>query len=446
MLCGCQLAGFGKKDRVPEGGANKNPCFVLALPASGPYAPLGRKIGNGARLAVEEMKATGVNARLETIDTEASGWLARLEGLPEECAIVGGPLQEKAYLSAKKAGLLEKRVFFAFLPSLQQGEEGMLAWRFFPAPHDQVDALSRFGMEEMNINSYGAFYPDDNYGKKMTDLFEKNLSSKNIPLKKASYNPKVPSSFKNAAATLINPEKIPPRYQPIPRTDFEAIFLPDSWKNMDAVTNALIANGEDRLILMGSTLWEPQLSGKAPANAAKYELAVFPGARNESKAPKKLRDAKADFWGALGYDFANFAAWIGLTARVDPVIVTTMAQKASPKIRGMAPISWNNAGRASQSLYIFQVTPQGAKPVNPELLKRTRTAIHERAALRYQGIRDAQFNTPVEEEPIVSANPVAEEPAPQPTAIPRAAPARPDAPPLSNVPQSSYKLRLPSKK
>ena len=55
---------------------------------------------------------------------------------------------------------------------------------------------------------------------------------------------------------------------------------------MPMLTTALAYNGEDRLVLMGTTLWEQGLSGKSVVNTERFALAVFPGAWNQARAPR----------------------------------------------------------------------------------------------------------------------------------------------------------------
>ena len=81
------------------------------------------------------------------------------------------------------------------------------------------------------------------------------------------------------------------------------------------LTTALTYNGEDRLVLMGTTLWEQGLSGKSVVNIERFALAVFPGAWNQARAPKALQSAGHDFWTALGYDFARFSVQLGFAKR-----------------------------------------------------------------------------------------------------------------------------------
>ncbi len=381
---GCQPF-LGSRQSGPQVTRSKNPCIVLALPASGPYAPLASKVKRGAEAARQELKKSGINAHLQDINTEASDWLAKLAALPEMCAVVGGPLQDKKYMEARKAGALQRRVFLSFLPTLAKGDEGVQAWRFFPSPQDQIDALVNFATDQMDIRTYGAFYPTDNYGRRMSDMLGKKLANKHMPLQKAAYNPNAPATWSSSVKTLILPRMLADGKTIVPGTAFEALFVPDSWKRMDGITASLKNNGEDRLVLLGTNIWEQGLSGKQPVKAGTCDLAVFPVAWNRANAPAALKKGNYDFWSALGYDFVQFAGRMGLAAKPDGGAVTALAQETAPMLKAMAPISWNNNGIGSQRMFIYQPTPGGMIPVNVEQFKKNRTAIAEKAALRMQG-------------------------------------------------------------
>ncbi|QCC86479.1 hypothetical protein DDIC_11460 [Desulfovibrio desulfuricans] len=440
-LAACQMP-FGMGQRAPEPKPQPvapapatGPCVVLALPSSGTYAAIAGKVRHGAQMAQNELAANGVKLRLETINTEAPDWLQRLDALPQACSVVGGPLQARNYAQAREHGQLEKRAFFTFVPSLEQGDEGARAWRFFPSPQDQIDTLIGFATTGMNIRTYGAFYPTDAYGVRMTGLMEQSLASQNMLLQKASYNPADPTSWSDAVAPLINAQTPQGSKTPVPQTSFEGLFLPDSWKSMEMLTTSLLYNGEDRLVLLGTTLWEQSLSGKTISNADKYALAVFPAAWNQPQAPRALQVPGTDFWNALGYDFVRFAVSMGLDSRLTTPQVTARAQRASKMIWGMAPISWDNAGVAHQKLFLFGVSPTGMTPVNIETFQQTRARVLQQSALRMQGL------PPVD----ATGAPVA-----APAAGAEAAPAvqqgqtPPSAPIMSNTPRPSYKLSLPT--
>lgn len=430
MLLGCLSAckmPFGGSQRpapAPAQSPKPEACVVLALPASGQYAPIGTKIRQGANIAQKEMAANGVNVRLEIINTEAPDWLQKLNALPASCAVVGGPLQASNYAQARKAGVTDKRAFFTFLPSLEPGDEGVHAWRFFPGQQDQIDALVGFAADSLGIRSYGAFYPTNAYGTRMTGLFEQSLYKRNMPLQKASYNPSDPTSWSSAAAPLINAQTPEGSRTPIPQTAFEALFVPpNSWKSMDMLTTSLLYNGEDRLVLL-TTLWEQDLYGKMVTTPEKFALAVFPGAWNPSHAPRALQSQGSDFWTALGYDFARFSVSLGLDARLTAPEITARAQRASHMVWGMAPIAWDSAGVAHQKLFIFSVSPTGMVPVNVDEFRQTRSNILQQSALRMQGL------PPVD----AQGNPLTPGDGQQPTLQP-----------IGTTPKPSYKLSLPSR-
>lgn len=437
-LAACQMP-FGLGQNAPQSKKPATatpvtgPCVVLALPSSGTYAPIAAKVRHGARLAQNELAANGVKIRVETVNTEAADWLRRLDALPQSCAVVGGPLQARNYAQARQAGQLEKRAFFTFVPTLEQGDEGARAWRFFPSPQDQIDTLINFAANGLGIRTYGAFYPTDAYGTRMTGLMEQSLAKRNMLLQKASYNPADSPSWSDAVAPLINAQTPEGSKTPVPQTSFEALFLPDSWKSMDMLTTSLLYNGEDRLVLLGTTLWEQSLSGKTVSNADRYALAVFPGAWNQMQAPHALQVPGTDFWNALGYDFVRFAVSMGLESRLPTPQITAKAQRASKMIWGMAPISWDNAGVAHQKLFLFGVTASGMAPVDIETFQQTRTRVLQQAALRMQGL------PPVDATGAPLAAPAAgAEAAPAQTA----APAQPGVI-MSTTPRPSYKLSLP---
>ncbi|MDR2819360.1 MAG: hypothetical protein LBB60_02345 [Desulfovibrio sp.] len=432
MLCALILHGgclpFWAKKPVEQAKpaappATAAPCVTLALPVSGSYAPVSAKIRRGAQTAQQEMAKNGITLHLRTVNTESPNWLADLAALPMECAVVGGPLQTNHYAQARQSGAVGQRTFFTFLPALEHGDEGTRAWRFFPSPQDQIDALLAFAADTLDIRAFGVFYPADAYGAAMTGLFEQSLAARNMLAQKASYTPGDASSWSEAVALLIRPTTREGSKTPIPQTSFEALFLPDSWKSMDMLTTSLLYNGEDRLVLLGTTLWEQGLSGKMTPNAEKYALAIFPGAWNALQTSQVMQGN--DFWVALGYDFTRFAANMGINSRLTALEISARAARIAQMAWSMAPISWDLSGLAHQKLFLFQVSPTGMTPLNPEQFQLTRAAVLQRAALRMQGLPslDAEGNPLVPGAPADATN--------QP------------ALPLSATPQPSYKLRLP---
>lgn len=345
--------------------AFKPVCLVLALPG-GPYAPITARIQNGAAAAQKELTAAGVNVEVKQLNTDSPDWLNQLAALPPSCTVVGGPLHAPAYTAAKAAA--SNRAMFTFLPQLSPGEEGHKAWRFFPSPLDQVNALLRFTRQELGITSYGAFYPSDTYGTRMTGIFDQAVKAQGGTVKTLSYPTADMSVWTRQAGQLLNPRLV--NKVPISGATFQALFLPDSWKNMEMVTTSLFYHGEDRQILMGTTLWEQGLSGQNSLGTFKYELAVFPGAWNPALAPPALQAAGGvDFWTALGYDFIRFGSAMGISGPASAATITASAQHAQFMAWSMAPMQWNAQGIANQHLFLFTPTATGFAPLDATAFK-----------------------------------------------------------------------------
>ncbi len=374
-------------DKAPSGesapavsGANPTyqpSCLVLALPTSGAFNAVAAKITRGAQAAQQELGQAGVPVQLQTINTDLPDWTAQLDALPAQCVLVGGPLQPAIYTAAKANGVTGRRVFFTFLQQLGPGEEGVAAWRFFPSPQDQVDALLRFTRRDLGITQYASLHPSDAYGARMTGIFEKAVRAGGGTLRTAGYDPKDMAGWTKVAENLVQPRMV--NKVPIPTADFGAVFLPDSWKNMEMITTSLLYNGEDRQVLLGTALWEQGLTGQSVINAANFDLAVFPGAWNRHVVPPALQGLGAtDFWVGLGYDFVRFGATMGLNAPTTPPDVTAKAQRAQNIPWAMAPLHWNSTGQASQQMFLFTPTSAGFEPLNVEAFKERRARIQTR--------------------------------------------------------------------
>lgn len=355
-------------------------CFVMALPLSGDYAPIGRKVARGAKAAQQEMTRNGLNADLHILDTENPQWLDQLAGLPSQCVVVGGPLRPDAYAAAKARGLTSQRAFFTFFPQLEAQEEGVTAWRFFSSPQDQVEAVLRFA-RELGLSPYAALYPEEPYGRRMTDLFLQAAGTDVI--KTAAYPPEDPKAWNKITREFVGGRMV--NKTPVSSAAFRAVFLPDSWDKDAVLIPYLFFHGEDRLLLMGTALWEQSLSGNVKVDTNNLDLAVFPGAWNNATptaAAASLIETLAatgeqtDFWVGLGYDFVRFASTLGLTDAWTPQEVNTSLTTAQNMPWSMAPIRWNR-GKAEQQLFLFTPTASGFEPANPDVFRERLKAVQE---------------------------------------------------------------------
>lgn len=349
---------------VAPGGPIAGQPVVLALPLSGQYAAISAKIQAGAQAACDELSSSGNRVSLMVVDTDQSDWIAKVDALPSNAAVIGGPLRRDDFAKAKAQGLTSRRAVFSFLPGLESGDEGRTAWRFFSSAQDQVDALLSF-TSNLGIRGYGVLYPQENFGRRMSALFEERARALGAgTVITRAYTPGDQNNWMASVADLLSANKS--------GSVFKAIFLPDSWKNMDAIVPNIFYQNETRQVLMGTSLWEQGLSGSSFVGMQYYNLAIFPGnwnAANPTPAGKRLQSKLlasgkegADFWSGLGYDFARLSSGLGIGQGWTPEQVNAALQSANIDW-SIAPIRWNN-GVAAQQMLLFTPDSSGFKPVN----------------------------------------------------------------------------------
>lgn len=354
-------------------------CVALTLPLNGPFAAIGKQVAGGAAVAVEALDARGVRMDLRVIDSETPDWLDQLAALPPACVVVGGPLRTDAY-TAERAKGLNGRALFAFLPQLPDpADEGRSVWRFFTSPQDQIDAVLTVAANELGVTSFGALVPDDAFGARMSDLFLQSAGRRGLPVSTATYPLNDMKAWTKLTGSFV--DAVTPGKGKIPqaRATFEAIFLPDSWKNMDMLISTLHYNGAHKKIMLGSALWEQSLASARGVNPATFGLTIFPGVWNAQAANPAAaslrtgmaaRNATADDWAVLGYDFVQLAAGLGLNSpQWNPSQLNARLASGPVTDWAGAPMVWNGQGRASRRLLLFQPARNGMVPLDLEAFR-----------------------------------------------------------------------------
>ena len=349
---------------------------VLALPLSGAMGNMSAKIVAGAEAACRDFAASGVQVSLVIIDTDQPDWIARVDGLPAEATIIGGPLHPSALGTARSQGLTSRRALFTFMPALEQGEEGTAAWRFFPSADDQIDALLRF-TGSLGISGYAVFYPEEGYGNRMSSLFSSKAHSMGAGVHTAAYAPNNPATWLRSVGELLAANKNPEHAR---GSTFQAIFLPDTWKNMDIIVPNIFYYNETRQVLMGAALWEQGIAAGGFVSPQYYGLAIFPGAWNPgrmSPAAERLQSGllsagrgPADFWTGLGYDFTRLSTSLNVGPGWTPGKINASLQSQNMDW-SMAPIHWDAAGRARQEMFLFQPVEGGFAPLDEAEFRKT---------------------------------------------------------------------------
>ncbi|WP_319542698.1 hypothetical protein [uncultured Pseudodesulfovibrio sp.] len=357
--------------------------LALALPLTGPYASVGVKILRGAGLAQWRLAQDGVEIDLRVINTEISGWQIRLADLPAHYSVVGGPLRVSAFKQmydgkTPDQSVLRERAVFTFMSSLGELTEGRDAWRFFASRNDEVRSLVSMAVNELGITDLAVFYPEEKFGRTMAETFYREATPLGGRIKgMQSYPPKDLKQWSKSVGKLL---KVPADFNenkdvPLEMPDFGAVFIPDGWRQAQTLLPNFFFYEGDQLVFLGPGLWSRALDTAKGIDEHYYRLAVCPGAWwEQSDGGRALQVAlteeglgQADFWVALGYDFIRFTGRMGsLPSNWTSRDVNSRIKAAQDMDFSIARLAWDDAGVASQKLYLFSPVRNGKKLINAE--------------------------------------------------------------------------------
>lgn len=371
-LVGGVLTPLRSRFGLPSGGV------ALALPLSGPFAEIGWKVLRGAGAAQWNILSQGGQMSVQVLNTDAPGWLDEVAALPADCTLMGGPLQLERLHELEGRNLLARRPVFAFLPRLEGAEEGRDAWRFFSSVEDQARALVGLSAGTLGIRNHAVLAPDEAFGQRYAQVFAQEAAARQAEVTATgSYPGDDPTRWSASVAGLLGVNTRAPKDKRLPpRPAFQAVFLPDGWSQARVLAPQFFFYDEDRLLLLGPALWAQGLEQDPGVEMNYFRLAVFPGAwwaANPAPGARALHEAMRadglgapDLWVALGYDFIQLAqAVTPLPAAWTPRAVNDALAAAADVPWSMAPMHWDDAGRGSQELFLFQPAPGGFEPVDP---------------------------------------------------------------------------------
>lgn len=367
------LLGLGQAPEVSQSGPVS---VALVIPQTGSASALGRQVAAGAQAAVDDLRLSGKNVDLRIIDTGLTGWQQAVQSLPPQFVVVGGPLIPGRYKAVKAAA--SGRALFSFTASLPSGDEGVRAWRFFASPEDQIKALLD-GASSLGITSFGVFSPGDSYSKRMGGLFMQEAASRGYSVTSGSYTAGQMNAWPKEAGAFVKTQVGSQRGSiPVATADFQAIFLPDSWKNMDMLVSSLHYSGAQNRLMMGTSIWEQSLGPTSRNNAATFALTIFPGVWNDRlsgpgvsafRNAMAAKNQRTDDWSALGFDFVRFAAALNLQPGWTPAQLNRALASAPSLDWASAPMRWDASGKASRQLFLFQPASTGHIPADMQTIR-----------------------------------------------------------------------------
>ncbi len=354
------------KDAATDG------AIAILLPRSGNIANISTRIISGIEAAKSHLQSQNKNWQVHYIDTTENNWVDQVKALPKDCITIGGPIQTANYKILKDNNLLSEYAVFAFIPRLTTpNEEGFLAWQFFSKPEDQINAVLNVASNQLGINSFGVFAPANSYGSSMDNLFIQIASSRGLLVESAFYPTDDIKSWANLSRDFLKADE-PEDNKTLPeiKANFDAIFFPGPWKDMDQLISTMHYQGGHEKIMLGTLLWEQSLNQIQSINPSTFGLTIFPVAyepnldselNTEFKELMFQMGIEVNDWSALGFDFLMMASQLGLTERLEAIQINARLQNLNYDAVS-APFQWDQYGNSHRQLFINQPARIGRLP------------------------------------------------------------------------------------
>ncbi len=361
---------------------------ALLIPLDSDYQEFAWKILKGADVALWQMYSKDLPISFTVINSNALGWEEKLAQLPAHYKVIGGPLRKEVWENILAHDLQKERVFFNFRSSLEPGEEGKDGYRFFPSSIDQVRPLIKMLTNDFDINKFAILYPKSHYGQRMAQTFRQEVHESNATIgNMKSYAANMQTGWKDLVADFL---QLPGNWQKqnsnsatfMQKTepDFQAVFLPDAFSKAQILIPEFFFFDSGDLVFLGPSLWSQEIRRVSKLDQQYYKLTLMTGtwwSENPNEAVKGLKkglrqtvQGGADFWTALGYDFLRFVFYIkDKFPHLEKKRINNYLSKISDFTWSIAPIQWNEQGKAKQDLFVFQPVKDKLKRVDVKEFK-----------------------------------------------------------------------------
>ncbi len=265
--------------RILPGPSVDHNAIGCVLPLSGRFADTGNKAMDAFLLSANiynpqfssPWKIIAVDSG-ESVDTTRAAIerLATREKVMAIIAVVGATDAPGAALEAQR---LEVPLIL-ITPREGVAGENEYVFQHFLTPSQQAKALARYALDAQNVAIFSILYPDDDYGREMTVLFQDELRKAGGRIDQAvSYNrsqtdfteqinkitnnritqSKIDAA-KRTAQSKKNPEADVEEKRTIP-VPFEALFIPDSHFRVQMIASQLAFYDVTGIKLLGTSLW-----------------------------------------------------------------------------------------------------------------------------------------------------------------------------------------------
>ena len=199
---------------------------------------------------------------------EAIGRLANDENVMAIIAVVGTPEATEAALAAEKW-----KVPLVLITSKEGVTRGnQYVFQHFLTPTQQIRAITKYALDNLNCAIFSILYPKDRYGTEMVKIFREEVQKIGGKVETIVPYSKTQSDFTDEIGKVtgnqiipgdkLNPKKRSGATAPL-SAGFEALFIPDSYLRVKMIAEQLTFYNVKGFYLLGTSLWNsPELLKK----------------------------------------------------------------------------------------------------------------------------------------------------------------------------------------
>jgi ABC-type branched-subunit amino acid transport system substrate-binding protein len=284
----------------------------VILPLSGADAAFGQEVLQGIMMGVDLFGAApGQGFRVVLKDDQgdpstAAKLVNELADDPDVLAIIGpllGKCAEAAAVEAERRGV----PLIALTARDEVLGTGSWIFRNSVTPAAQVKTLIQYATLHQGAFRFAVLYPDNTSGRLFRDLFAANLDQSRYRLiATVAYAPNL-TDFKHAIAQLRA------------HGAFDALFIPDSAREVALLAPQLVYYGITNVLLLGPSGWNHEELAKlagAYLTRAVFVDAFFAGSRQNAAVEPFVRFYQDSFHrsptllAAVGYDTARLLTFV----------------------------------------------------------------------------------------------------------------------------------------
>lgn len=252
----------------PTGKLNRN-TLGCVLPLSGQYADWGNKARDAILLATEAVdeknnplwKVIFEDSQGLPEDTKAAvAHLANAENVIAIIAVTGTVEAMDAARGADKW----KVPLILITPREGVTSVGEYIFQNFLTPRQQIRALAKYALDDLNCAIFSTLYPQDDYGEEMVRIFREEVMRLGGKVEKAIPYSRNQTDFKEEIKKLTGIVITTSQKKRIDQEedktsipiDFEALFIPDSCSRVKLITSQLDFYDVKGFKLLGTSLWQ----------------------------------------------------------------------------------------------------------------------------------------------------------------------------------------------